>query len=106
MNVRSILATIFLLSCLFVLCYSTVLADDAADLCETPGNLLKNCRFDNGFRGVGGLGSVAQGWCGFVISGRPDFNGISCDSPEPPCQRVWSDGETWEGGIYQQVGNV
>src|SRR5262245_61806105 len=74
-------------------------AQDNPDLCATGGNLIRNCRFDQGFQGQAGVGSVARGYGGYIISGRPDFNGISCDSPEPPCQRVWSDGELWEAGI-------
>jgi len=107
MNVRSMLATIFLLTVLFVLTYSSVSADDAADLCETSGNMTANCRLD-GQHAVPGIGQVAANWSGFILSeNRPSFNNNgTCDSPEPLCARIWSDGGTWEAGLLQQVGNA
>src|SRR5512143_2526650 len=91
-----------LLALLWVAGASPAAAQDSADLCATPGNLIANCRFDAGFRAQPGVGRVANSYFGYVISGSPTFDAI-CDSPEPPCQRIWSDGGLWEAGIYQQV---
>ena len=86
---------------------SDAFAQDAADLCATPGNVLKNCRFEGYhsfyFDSLSLGGRVANNWNAFVISGRPDFTDVGCDSPECPDQRIWSDGQTWDAGIYQQV---
>ena len=89
--------------CLFWLAGpANVGADDASDLCATAGNRTANCRFDQGFRPQPGVGQVANSYNGYVISGSPSFDRV-CDSPEPDCQRIWSDGGLWEAGLYQQV---
>src|SRR5437899_6252077 len=95
---------VVLLLCTVFASNRAVFAQDAGDLCATAGNLTVNCRFDtfkSFYNGTYG-GRVGTGWNAFVISGRPDFTDAGCDSPDCPAQRIWSDGETWDAGIFQQ----
>jgi hypothetical protein len=75
--------------------------DDFPDVCaEDPGNLVRNCEFDDGL----------SHWHTFVEAGDPpDFSVEhsypACDSPKCPALRIWA--EDWYiGGIYQQVSGV
>lgn len=104
MNARPLLVVVVLVVLFRYLPNGQVAAQDSGDLCATPGNLIPDsiCRF-NDFRALPGFGSVANGWGAFINSGTPDFNGRDCDSPEPPCQRIWSDGGLFDAGIYYQA---
>ncbi|MBI5877579.1 MAG: hypothetical protein HZB53_08020 [Chloroflexi bacterium] len=101
MHIR-ILAALLLLAALGLAGATPAGAQDNSDLCATTGNLIVNCRFDAGFRPQPGAGRVAISFFGYVVTGAPTFDAV-CDSPEPPCQRMWSDGGLWEAGLYQQV---
>jgi len=71
--------------------------------CDDPDNLTFNCDFDNFVPTPAGL--VPEGWWPFVLMGHPAFDNM-CDSPRCPALRIWSDGEHFTAGIYQQVPNV
>lgn len=75
----------------------------AQDPCEDPGNLTFNCQFDTFTAAPGG--EVPTGWWPFVISGHPAFDSAT-DTPKLPSLRVWSDGEAFVAGIYQEVSGV
>jgi len=75
----------------------------AQDPCEDGRNLTFNCQFDTFGPAPGGV--VPQGWWPFVISGRPAFDQAS-DTPKPPSLRIWSDGEGFVAGIYQEIGGA
>lgn len=75
----------------------------AQDPCEDQRNLTFNCQFDSFSPAPGG--TVPQGWWPFVISGRPAFDQAS-DTPKPPSLRIWSDGEPFVAGIYQEISGI
>ncbi|MHB0875184.1 MAG: hypothetical protein ACYC5O_03960 [Anaerolineae bacterium] len=75
----------------------------AQDPCENAGNLTFNCQFTSFGEAPGG--QVAQGWWPYVTSGHPAFD-QSTESPLAPAQRIWSDGEGFVAGIYQQVSGI
>ncbi|NPV08998.1 MAG: hypothetical protein HPY83_13675 [Anaerolineae bacterium] len=75
----------------------------AEDPCESPANLTFNCQFDT--FGAAPGGEVPTGWWPFVIAGHPAFDAAS-DTPKQPALRIWSDGEGFVAGIYQEVSGV
>ncbi len=75
----------------------------AQDPCENPGNLTFNCQFDTFGPAPGG--AVPTGWWPFVISGHPAFDQAT-DTPKQPSLRVWSDGEGFVAGVYQEVTGI
>ncbi len=78
-------------------------AVQAQDPCEDPRNLTFNCQFDTFAPAPGG--EVPTGWWPFVVSGHPAFDAAT-DTPKLPSLRVWSDGEGFVAGIYQEVTGV
>jgi hypothetical protein len=75
----------------------------ADETCGQPGNLVRNCNFDN-FGDSGGGRLTPDGWLPWVCMGNPAFDVDSHGSaPGAPAQRIWSDGGTWTAGLYQQV---
>ncbi len=106
MKVRVVLAVAVLLMGFAFTSNSIARAQDGG-LCATAGNLIQNCGFDK-FKSffldsISLGGRIGANWNAFVISGRPDFTDAGCDSPDCPAQRIWSDGQTWNAGIYQQA---
>jgi len=75
----------------------------AQDPCEDPRNLTFNCQFDSFTAAPGG--EVPTGWWPFVVSGHPAFDPAT-DTPKQPSLRVWSDGEGFVAGVYQEVRGV
>ncbi len=78
-------------------------AAQAQDPCEDPRNLTFNCQFDTFSPAPGG--EVPTGWWPFVVSGHPAFD-TATDTPKLPSLRVWSDGEGFVAGIYQEVSGI
>jgi len=75
----------------------------AQDPCEDPRNLTFNCQFDTFSPAPGG--EVPTGWWPFVVSGHPAFDSAT-DTPKQPSLRVWSDGEGFVAGVYQEVAGM
>ncbi|MFQ6001556.1 MAG: hypothetical protein ACE5LG_07790 [Anaerolineae bacterium] len=68
-----------------------------------PGNLIFNCSFEKGWVGID-LGEVGEGWWYFVEAGRPAFVHSTFERRHGnTAQQIWSDGEAFTAGIYQQV---
>jgi len=87
-----------------VVCASLVVnSAQAQDPCEDPRNLTYNCQFDRFSPAPGG--EVPEGWWPFVVSGHPAFD-LASDTPRYPALRIWSDGEPFVAGIYQEVQGV
>lgn len=71
-----------------------------------PGNLVFNCSFEKGWTHID-LGEVGEGWWYFVEAGRPAFVHSTFERKHGnTAQQIWSDGEAFTAGIYQQVGDV
>ena len=75
----------------------------ADDPCEDPRNLTYNCQFDSFAPAPGG--EVPQGWWPFVLMGHPAFDAAS-DTPKQPALRIWSDGEAFVAGVYQEIAGI
>lgn len=90
----------WLIAIIGALVYSPAMADNS---CGQPGNLVRNCNFDN-FGDKGGGRLTPDGWLPWVSMGSPAFDADDHGSaPGAPAQRIWSDGGTWTAGLYQQV---
>lgn len=87
----------------WLLLASPVAADSP---CNQPGNLTYNCRLDNFVdRTQGGsIKQVPDGWWYFVLMGDPEMRPSVDTLWGAPSQEIWSDGEPFTAGIYQQVG--
>lgn len=71
-----------------------------------PGNLIFNCSFERGWVGID-LGEIGEGWWYFVEAGRPAFVHSTFERKHGnTAQQIWSDGQAFTAGIYQQVGDV
>jgi len=71
-----------------------------------PGNLIFNCSFERGWVGID-LGEIGERWGYFVEAGRPAFVHSTFERKHGnTAQQIWSDGEAFTAGIYQQVGDV
>ncbi len=68
------------------------------------GNLIPNCGFDQ-FAPVA-QGQAPAGWSPFVLSGNLAMDGSPDTYWGAPSLRMWSDGGTFEAGIYTQVGGL
>ena len=95
---RAVLALLLLVAAL-----TWVLPCSADDPCEDPRNIIYNCQFERFSPAPGG--EVPEGWWPFVLSGHPAFDRAS-DTPKPPSLRIWSDGEPFVAGVYQEVSGV
>lgn len=69
-----------------------------------PGNLIPNCGFD-AFVPVA-QGQAPAGWTPFVLSGSLAMDPSQDTFWGAPSLRMWSDGGTFEAGIYTQVGGL
>lgn len=75
----------------------------AQDYCGMANNLTANCGMDSFTSHTGdGTRIVATGWGYFVTAGSAAFDD-SVDSFAPPSQRIWSDGDIFTAGLYQQI---
>lgn len=73
---------------------------------DIPGNLIFNCSFERGWVGID-LGEIGEGWGYFVEAGRPALDHSTFERKHGnTAQQIWSDGEAFTAGIYQQVGDV
>lgn len=70
---------------------------------DIPGNLIFNCSFERGWVGID-LGEIGEGWGYFVEAGRPAFVHSTFERRHGnTAQQIWSDGEAFTTGLYQQV---
>ncbi len=94
---------------LLLVAVSVARAQDASrcpEVGDIPGNLIFNCSFERGWVGID-LGEVGEGWGYFVEAGRPAFVHSTFERKHGnTAQQIWSDGEAFTAGIYQQVGDV
>lgn len=71
-----------------------------------PGNLIFNCSFEKGWLNID-LGEIGEGWWYFVEAGQPAFVHSTFERRHGnTAQQIWSDGEAFTAGIYQQVSDV
>lgn len=63
-----------------------------------------NCNFNNFYSSP--YGSVPEGWTPFVLSGSAAFVEAVDTYFGPPSLQIWSDGGTFQAGIFQQVHNL
>jgi hypothetical protein len=73
--------------------------------CEDPNNLLFNCNFDTFVR-VSDNKEIPEGWWYFLEYGDPAFDQSVDTAFGAPSLRIWADGGSFAGGIYQEVPNV
>ncbi|WP_423224564.1 hypothetical protein [Candidatus Amarolinea aalborgensis] len=70
----------------------------------TGADVNANCNFNNFYSSP--YGSVPDGWTPFVLSGSPAFVEAVDTYFGPPSLQIWSDGGTFQAGIFQQVRNL
>ena len=89
-----------------VVAWLTLVSRVVADTpCNQPGNLTYNCTLDNFVdRTQGGsIKHVPDGWWFFVLMGDPEMRPSVDTLWGAPSQEIWSDGEPFTAGIYQEV---
>jgi hypothetical protein len=105
MRVRLVATLMFLL----LTAVSIATAQDESrcpEVGDIPGNLVFNCSFERGWVGID-LGEIGERWGYFVEAGRPAFVHSTFERKHGnTAQQIWSDGEAFTAGIYQQVGDV
>jgi hypothetical protein len=73
--------------------------------CNQPGNVTYNCTlesFQDRTQG-GSIKHVPDGWWFFVLMGDPEMRPSVDTLWGAPSQEIWSDGEPFTAGIYQEV---
>ena len=70
----------------------------------TGADVNTNCNFNNFYSSS--YGSVPEGWTPFVLSGSAAFVEAVDTYFGPPSLQIWSDGGTFQAGIFQQVRNL
>jgi hypothetical protein len=73
--------------------------------CDVPGNLTYNCNFDafSDHTQGGAIKQIPDGWWFFVLMGDPEFRPSVDTYWGAPSQEIWSDGQPFTAGLYQQV---
>lgn len=73
--------------------------------CNVPGNLTYNCNFDtfSDHTQGGAIKQIPDGWWFFVLMGDPEFRPSVDTYWGAPSQEIWSDGQPFTAGLYQQV---
>jgi hypothetical protein len=73
--------------------------------CDVPGNLTYNCNFDafSDHTQTGAIKQIPDGWWFFVLMGDPEFRPSVDTYWGAPSQEIWSDGQPFTAGLYQQV---
>ena len=97
-------ATIVAVALLVALLGPPALPALAQHPCDAP-NILFNCNFDT-FASVGNNKQVPEGWWYFLETGDPALDQSPDTAFGAPSLRIWSDGGSFAGGIYQVVPNV
>ncbi len=90
---------------ILLLCISCLSAVHSLTAAQAGGNLLFNGGFDT-FTSVTPNKLVPAGWWYFQLRGNPAFDQSPDTAFGAPSLRVWSDGEPFTAGIYQEVPNV
>lgn len=70
----------------------------------TGADVNTNCNFNNFYSSP--FGSVPEGWTPFLLSGSASFVEAVDTYFGPPSLQIWSDGGTFQAGIFQQVRNL
>lgn len=99
-------STAALLLPLFFLATVALVRAQAGD-CYSPANLTTNCDFNeySNQSANGQIRQIAVGWNLWVEAGSLAVD-QAFDSPSPPSQRFWSNGDRFTAGLWQQVGGV
>ncbi|HBY93475.1 MAG TPA: hypothetical protein DEP84_05815, partial [Chloroflexi bacterium] len=92
---------------LTLLLTTVVLVRAQAGDCYSPANLTFNCDFNeySDQSANGQIRQIAVGWNLWVEAGSLAVD-QAVDSPSPPSQRFWSNGDHFTAGLWQQVSGV
>jgi hypothetical protein len=73
--------------------------------CDVPGNQTYNCNFDtfSDHTQGGAIKQIPDGWWYFVLQGDPEFRPSVDTYWGAPSQEIWSEGQPFTAGLYQQV---
>lgn len=99
---RRLVASIFSLT-LLALSVLTPAAQADPHGC-TGADVNYNCNFNNFYSTP--YGSAPDGWTPFVLSGSAAFVEAVDTYFGPPSLQIWSDGGTFQAGVFQQVRNL